>query len=321
MKFAVLSLNPGIDRVLYLPTALNADGMNRITRSVTSQGSKGANVSILLRRLGCDVTYYSFTGGYYGKISDSFTEREKIPSVMVDSACGVRLNTKVIDADGVCTELNERGGPFSAAEAEELVEKFSTAEADVVCLCGSIPQGVEKSVYKTLIGRAHADGKIVALDCDGPAFCLGMEAKPDVIKPNLYELTGYLESTGKHCSFSTDVEKLRDEVADACGKLRENSGTDILCTLGSRGAVAVTGSGSCFCPAAKVVMRGFSGAGDCFLAGYLAAKYGRGLSDREALLNATACAAAKVSLEGTLLPQPDLADEFAARLAEAWKNN
>ena len=51
-KFAVLSLNPGIDRALYLPSPMEAGSLNRAARSVTTQGSKGANVAIMLHRLG-----------------------------------------------------------------------------------------------------------------------------------------------------------------------------------------------------------------------------------------------------------------------------
>ena len=46
-KFAVLSLNPGIDRALYLPAPLSEGSLNRAARSVTTQGSKGANVAII----------------------------------------------------------------------------------------------------------------------------------------------------------------------------------------------------------------------------------------------------------------------------------
>ena len=111
-KFAVLSLNPGIDRALYLPSPMEAGSLNRAARSVTTQGSKGANVAIMLHRLGCDVEYYTFGGGEFGDLSNSFLTREGVKVNSVDTVCGVRMNTKVIDSECVCTELNERGGVF-----------------------------------------------------------------------------------------------------------------------------------------------------------------------------------------------------------------
>lgn len=310
MKFAVLSLNPGIDRVLYLGSPMRPGEMNRASKSVTSQGSKGANVAIMLSRLGCDVEYYSFTGGIYGDVCESFIAAEnengknrgKIIPRYVNAGCGVRVNTKVIDSEGVCTELNERGGIFTKDEADALTEAYLSSDADVFCMCGSIPQGVENYVYKSLIEELKSRGKVTVLDCDGEALRLGMEAKPGFIKPNLYELGVFLKSTGLWKSDLSEVEKSEEIISDACGKLHKNFGTEILCTLGSRGAVATGADGSFVCPPAKVTMRGFSGAGDCFLAGFLAAYFNDGKTLSEALAQASACGGAKVEIEGTLLP-------------------
>lgn len=318
MKFAVLSLNPGIDRVLYLGSPMRPGEMNRASKSVTSQGSKGANVAVMLSRLGCGVEYYSFTGGMYGNVSDSFiaAEAEKNPGKImahyVESGCGVRVNTKVIDSDGVCTELNERGGVFTKSESDALTEAFLASDADIFCMCGSIPQGVENSVYKSLTEKLNSRGKVTVLDCDGEALRLGMEAKPGFIKPNLFELGVFLKSTGLWKSELSEVEKSEEFIAAACGKLHKNSGTEILCTLGSSGSVATGVEGSYFCPPAKVTMRGFSGAGDCFLAGFLAAYFNEGKTLPEALAQASACGGAKVEIEGTLLPVAERVGELAA---------
>lgn len=320
MKFAVLSLNPGIDRVLYLPGPMAAGGMNRLSRSVTSQGSKGANVAIMLHRLGCEVEYYAFSGGYYGEICRSFTDKEGIPSFFVETSAGVRLNTKVIDGNGVCTELNERGGPFSMDEAKKLISLFEKSDADVVCLCGSIPQGVENYVYNLLITAANARGKKTVLDCDGLSFLSAISARPSLIKPNLYELDTFGLSTGMFGNFSTDAQKCREQVADACGIVVEKYGCDVLCTLGGDGSIAALRSpeGRQYfdCPAAEVELKGFSGAGDCFLGAFIAAKYDRGMSNADALLFAAACGGAKVSLEGSVLPDAALVGEFFSRMRE-----
>ena len=309
-KFAVLSLNPGIDRALYLPSPMTAGGLNRAARSVTTQGSKGANVAIMLHRLGCDVEYYAFSGGEFGELCDSFLTREGIKVNSVDTLCGVRMNTKVIDSECVCTELNERGGVFLQSETAALTEMFMATDADVLCLCGSIPQGVEKDVYKVFTQFAKSTGKKVVLDCDGEALRLGLEASPDIIKPNEYELENLGISTGLFEKFSTDPEKRLSEVTEACVKVAKKYGTTVICTRGAEGSVHANKAGEViFRESMKVRLLGFSGAGDTFLSGYIAARFDKGFTEEYSLICATAAGAMKVVLEGTELPEATDIDE------------
>ncbi len=306
MKFAVLSLNPGIDRALYLNEPLNQGHMNRAAKTVTSQGSKGANVSIVLRRLGYDVTYYSFTGGLYGDLCERILEKEGVKSVYVKTECGIRVNTKVTDGAGVCTELNEKGGPVTEEEFDKLTQLFLQDEAEVVFMCGSFPQGVGKDAYRRLTAAEKSLGRRVVLDCDGEALVQGIQAGPDVIKPNTDELLGLMKNAGLCESFPEGCGKDLDFIAECCGKVAEKYSLDtLLCTMGPQGAICVKGGKTTFCEAAPVERVGFSGAGDTFLAGFAAARYSDGLDDDGALKFASACAGAKIVLEGTSLPDAD----------------
>ena len=314
-KFAVLSLNPGIDRALYLPTPMTAGGMNRAARSVTTQGSKGANVAIMLNRLGCDVEYYTFGGGEFGDLANSFLTREGIRVHSVETLCGVRMNTKVIDSECVCTELNERGGVFLSDEIVKLTELFTSTDADVICLCGSIPQGVEKDVYKVFSEFGKSTGKTVVLDCDGEALALGLEGNPDIIKPNEYELENLVYSTGLFERFSTDPEERLRDVTNACVEIAKAYNTTVICTRGADGAVHVNPQGEViFRESMKVRLIGFSGAGDTFLAGYIAARFDKGFTEEYALICATAAGAMKVVLEGSELPEATDIDEAVDRI-------
>ena len=315
MRFAVLTMNPGIDRVLYFREPMRPGKMNRAYRSVTSQGSKGANVAIMLRRLGFDVVYYSFTGGYYGKLSEDILKKEKVECRYTPAACGIRVNTKVIDGKGVCTELNEEGGPVTPEETAALLEDFLSDPAETVFISGSFPQGVEKTVYKSLTAVEKERGRNVILDCAGEALTQAVVSRPDIIKPNIDEMRGLLDSLGMGKTLFPECEKDPASVSAACGKLAAAYRIGrVICTLGENGAVEnrLTGGNSAdggepltesvFAPAVKVRMKGFSGAGDCFLAAFGAAVYGFGMKDADALRFASACGAAKVRLSGTLLP-------------------
>lgn len=314
-KFAVLSLNPGIDRALYLPTPMAAGSMNRAARSVTTQGSKGANVAIMLHRLGCDVEYYTFGGGEFGDLANSFLTREGIRVHSVDTVCGVRMNTKVIDSECVCTELNERGGVFLPGEIVELTDMFMSTDADVICLCGSIPQGVEKDVYKVFTEFGKSTGKTVVLDCDGEALALGLTANPDIIKPNEYELENLGLSTGLFEKFSTDLDERLRDVTEACVKVAKRYKTTVICTRGADGSVHVNPQGDViFRESMKVRLIGFSGAGDTFLSGYIAARFDKGFTEEYALICATAAGAMKVVLEGSELPEATDIDEAIDRI-------
>ena len=314
-KFAVLSLNPGIDRALYLPSPMAAGSMNRAARSVTTQGSKGANVAIMLNRLGCDVEYYTFGGGEFGDLANSFLTREGIRVHSVETVCGVRMNTKVIDSECVCTELNERGGVFLPGEIVELTDMFMSTDADVICLCGSIPQGVEKDVYKVFTEFGKSTGKTVVLDCDGEALALGLTANPDIIKPNEYELENLGLSTGLFEKFSTDPDERLRDVTEACVKVAKRYKTTVICTRGADGSVHVNPQGDViFRESMKVRLIGFSGAGDTFLSGYIAARFDKGFTEEYALICATAAGAMKVVLEGTELPEATDIDEAIDRI-------
>ena len=59
----------------------------------------------------------------------------------------------------------------------------------------------------------------------------------------------------------------------------------------------------------KVRLLGFSGAGDTFLSGYIAARFDKGFTEEYSLICATAAGAAKVVLEGTELPEATDIDE------------
>lgn len=309
MKIAIITLNPGVDRIVYLPDPLRPGTMNRSTHTVMNQGSKGANQAMMLQRLGEQPTYYAFTGGAMGDFCESFTRDAGIHSRFTPTACGVRLNIKVIDSEGGCTELNEKGGPVKQQELDSLLESLycDISRYDTVSLCGSIPQGVEKSVYNSIIRRAREAGVPTVLDCDGEALSLGLQAKPTLIKPNRRELAGLI---------GVDEEKLRsfDFLVEACGKVFFHYDTDVICTLDEDGSVYVGRDGVWKVGVAPVSLRGFSGAGDTYLSAFIHKRYGERRPIDEALRYAAAASCAKIALEGTTLPDVDQIEALVEKI-------
>ncbi len=303
LKIAVLALNPGVDRIMYFDSPPRIGTLNRSSRTVVSQGSKGANVAIMLKTLGADPEYFTFTGGTLSDLSEDFINRHGVRAHFAPSQAGVRINTKIIGPDKSSTEFNEPGGPFSREELRGLLDPLLAGRYDIIIATGSIPQGVEKSVYNFIIKNYREKGALTILDCDGEAMRYGLDARPALIKPNRRELAGIL---GLSESELSDIES----VIEGCREVRRRYGCEIICTLDESGSVFSGEGGEFLVSAARVELRGFSGAGDTYLATYLFARYVAGQSVAEALAYASAAASAKVALEGTRLPDLRQIDEI-----------
>ena len=295
MNVSILTLNPGIDRIIYLPTAARLGTLNRAERTVVNQGSKGANVAIMLKTLGAEPRYFTFGGGDMGAASLAFTNAAGVQTVTVDTAAGVRTNTKIIDSEGCCTEFNERGGPVSSDELTAILDALYDSEPQVVVMNGSLPQGVDANVYACIISHFRQRGAVTVLDCDGQAMRLGLGAHPTLIKPNRRELAGIV-----------GVEESQFDslaaVYSACKKVHSQYGCAVICTLDGDGSVYYDGDESYHVTAAPVVLQGFSGAGDTYLSAYIYSKFIQKTDTASALRYASAAAGAKVALPGTSLP-------------------
>ena len=295
MKIAILTLNPGIDRIVYLDTPTKLGTLNRAAKTVVNQGSKGANVAIMLKTLGADPKYFTFTGGDMAQLSESFTNDAGVDSCFSETVCGVRTNTKIIDSDGVCTEFNERGGPVTQDELSHIIDSMKSYSPELVIMNGSLPQGVPTDVYKCIIKHFNKVGAITVLDCDGEAMKNGLEARPHLIKPNRRELSGIV---------GVDESQLMDanSVINAAKSVANKHGCHVICTLDGDGSVYTDGKNSYAVTAAPVQLMGFSGAGDTYLSAYIYKKYIQKCDDVTALKYASAAAGAKVELPGTTLP-------------------
>lgn len=295
MKIAILTLNPGIDRIIYLDTPTRLGTLNRAARSVVNQGSKGANAAIMLKTLGAEPRYFTFTGGDMARLSESFTDGTGVDSSFTETACGVRTNTKIIDADGVCTEFNERGGPITQDELSHIIDSVKSYEPELVIINGSLPQGVPTDVYRCIIKHFNEVGTITVLDCDGEAMRCGLEARPNLIKPNKRELAGIV---------GVDESQLDsiNSVLNAAKGVANKYGCRVICTLDGDGSVYTDGKNSYEVTAAPVQLMGFSGAGDTYLSAYIYKKYIQKCDNTDSLKYASAAAGAKVELPGTLLP-------------------
>lgn len=306
-KFSALTLNPSLDKTMILSTPLKTGALNRSKTSTLSAGSKGINVARAMKAMGADATSYFFAGGETGDILLRLLKNEGISYRTVKTEAPTRENIKLIDSEGVCTEINESGGPVNEVEIGELLSLFycgcRDGKTSCVFLGGSVPRGVDTNIYAEIIENLREIGIPSVLDCDGEALKKGIEARPALIKPNAYEL-----------SLLTGVDiKNPDVAADICRYVHAETSVSVLCTLGADGAVFTADSGSYYVNAPKVeCVRCFAGAGDAFLSAFLLF-YARGADEATSLTYAAAFASAKVAACGEMPTQ----DEVAAYIQHA----
>lgn len=290
MNIITITLNPAIDRTMYFDSFALDKTNKAAAKTEVTPGGKGINAARILKSVfGTDAVLFGISG-CDGKLEE-LLDGEGIAHSFIQTGCDTRVNVKIISADGTQTEANERGqlsdrGAVTAFK-KNLEKKLADETVDYIIIGGSFPQGVDKNVYNSIIKMSKKKKVKVALDCDGEALKSGIEEAPYIIKPNICELE---ELTGK--KFST-----KEQIADAAYALYVEKGVEIVTTMGADGAVYCGKAGKLFVNAPKVTVKGFSGAGDAFLASYLYTLNTTG-SVKKALASASAVAAAKAESAG-----------------------
>jgi len=294
---AILALNNSIDLTMFFER-FKAGELNRAIGAVKNPAGKGINVAAALKLYGLSPTVYGFSG-QEGEEIERFLDEKGIAYEFVKTASPARVNVKLTDAAGVNTEANQKGGPITPGEKKALDEKLEEVLSgkcgkipEYIVMSGSLPQGVEDDYYARLTIKAQTLGIKTAIDADKTVLEKAVRQRPWLIKPNRAEL----ESLARK-KFSTD-----QELIDFAVEVYERDNVNIVCTLGKEGAVYIGESGRFHVSAPKVALRGFTGAGDCFLAGFLADYIENGGDAGEAMRKAAALSAAKLECEGTNLP-------------------
>ncbi len=304
-----VTLNAAIDKSLSVPS-FRLGRRHRTVEQRSTAGGKGVNVARLLASLGQPVIATGFVGGAtVTRIVEQLTA-ESILNGFVHIAEESRTNISVLDpTTGEQTEINERGPEVNEAEVELFIEKLAyLASGAAICvLAGSLPRGIDASFYATLISELKRLNVVTIVASEGEAMRLAVRAEPTVISPNMAEAE---ELVGHEFN---DREEQVGALAELCG-------------LGSREAIITLPDGC----VASVLVDGKAtdhrvwiepraavasvGAGDAFLAGYVAARYG-GSSPEECLRYAVACGAESTQRLGAGLIDPKGVDELLPEVA------
>lgn len=315
-----LTLNPSLDRTVEVP-GLVRGSVIRASGGRVDPGGKGVNVARALLANGVAARAVLPVGGAVGRQLVELLDAEGVAMTAVPVAGATRSNLTLSEPDGTVTKVNEGGAPLDADEIDLLAAAVEQPDGPGgwVVLSGSLPTGVDAGVYARLTERFVRAGLDVALDTSGPALVRAVRARPTIVKPNRDELS---EALGR------DIRSLADAV-EAAEVLCAAGARSVLASLGPDGAVLVDGHGAdgdgrthgdgregvVFGDCVVADPRSSVGAGDCLLAGFLAAR-SAGAAGREALATALRWAAAAVELPGSAVPGPGDVARHRPRLAD-----
>ena len=192
-----VTLNPTLDKFYWvdaLPLSLDQPEeaiLIRATKSLTSAGGKGINVSTFLACHGVETTALGILAGHTGQIILQDLLSRGVTANFVWMPGENRTNVTVIAKGREYHPLliHEEGPPVSEEAMGIFLRKYErmVRRAEYVVLGGSLPPGCSPDCYRTLIQLAHRAGVRVIVHAGGEALVRTIEEGPFLVKPDIRE--------------------------------------------------------------------------------------------------------------------------------------
>jgi 6-phosphofructokinase 2 len=292
-----ITLNPALDRNIWIEKVRMNDS-NRIRDEKRYAAGKGIDVSRVLTAFGIRNRALGFVGGFDGEEMEGRLLNEGISCNFTKISGETRTNIVIYDEETESQTIFSAGGPeIEPYELMRLIEQVEKLEhPEFVIICGSLPPGVNPEIYYKIMEIARSKGSKIVLDTDGDALKTGIQISPDVIKPNIHELS---RLSGRELKDIGQVIRTAQEICDRGTRT-------VLVSMGARGILLASEKELHLAVPPRVKVVNTIGAGDSAVAGYV---FGilTGKTMQEALVCAVAAGTAT-----TLRPGPALCtkDDF-----------
>ncbi len=290
-----ITLNPALDRTIWIQKVRD-DVSNRILEEKSFAGGKSVDVSKVLKNLGVDNIALGFVGGFAGRELEGRLLNEGIETDFVRVSGETRTNI-IIHETGTGKQLafNARGPEIKPDELMQFIEQMERLPCgEVVAIGGSIPLGVSPEIYRKIINLVKRCQARVVLDVDGEALRQGIKALPNVIKPNIHELS---ELAGREL-------KDLDDVVSAARSINRQGVEIVLVSMGAKGILLVSDGQQYLAVPPNVNVESTIGAGDSSVAGFIFGLV-QGKDLKQCLIYAVAAGTATTLRQGTALCQKD----------------
>jgi 1-phosphofructokinase len=301
-RIVTVSLNPAIDQTVCI-TGFTAGEVNRVAWEQSNAGGKGVNVASFLADFGHGVAVTGLLGEDNTDLFLRLFAQKNIVDRFVRVAGRTRVNVKIVDdRRNKVTDINFPSLVARTADLEAVVveiEKLVDQGAEWFVLSGSLPEGLPVSCYGDLTQLLKSRGCRVVLDTSGPALGKGVEAGPDIVKPNISEL---MDLVGR----SLPGE---GHVADAARELRQSGIELVAVSMGKRGAIFVEDERAVLALPPEITVRSTVGAGDAMVAGIVHGQINQ-LTLEECARLATAFSLGALGEIGPRLPAHDEIERY-----------
>lgn len=261
LDILTITLNPAIDQTVYIDS-FQVDKVNRIKSVQNDAGGKGVNVASYLSSSNLKVGATGFLGEKNSLVFEELFSGLNIENSFVYLSEDTRTNIKVVDLEeNSVTDLNQAGFEISEENLLKLEEElFSSKKANWYVFSGSLPKGVSSDIYEKWIEKCKDLDIKVALDASGEALEKALKAKPNLIKPNNFEL-----SELPSCKQLLEIDDIIN-----CGKKLVGDGIDTVCiSLGKDGSIIVNKDECFHALASNAEVKTTVGAGDALLSGLI----------------------------------------------------
>ena len=293
-----VTMNPAFDKTIIVDD-FQKNALNKVNDVRIDLGGKGINVSKILTTLGIDNKAIVLAGDLNIKeLENELNKYDLSSKIVLNPNSHTRENIKIHDQKTQSiTELNAKG----KIENKEVLMNFKTefskmiSKNDIVIISGSVPDGTPDDFYKSLIDIAKDKEAFIIVDASGVQLENSIDSRPNLIKPNEFELSG--------------IEFSKEEIVD--------KDIALLLSKGKEGFEFIDREKNIHVDSFKVEAKSTVGAGDSLLAGFV-----YGLNNRcsleESLIMARACATAKVITEGTAQVSKNKIEKYHVREGLKW---
>jgi 1-phosphofructokinase family hexose kinase len=257
-----LTLNPAIDKVLYLEK-LEKNITNRIQDTAEVIGGKGTHVSINLNILGENSKAFGISHGKTGqRIIDALAQFGVDVRFIHRATPNSRTNYLLVEETGDCTIIAEKGVQLSNCDLQDILfcMKNEIQTNDYLVLSGDASNSPDSTVYNEILTELKDKKLKIFLDTSGESLKQCITESPFLIKPNLDELSTL-------CNRALTCDE--NDIISAIDSLAPYNIEIIAVSLGSAGSIIKTSDGIFKATPPDIRVINTIGCGDSFLSGLI----------------------------------------------------